>query len=68
MAFIYSKQRFKGIVGSVLPFQISACCGSLETVTLGVLIFANFSILQNLIGQKQRITLQTFKGKVIREN
>ena len=39
--------------------------------TLGVLIFAgtNFGeFLQNLIGQKQRISLQTFKGKQIREN
>ena len=39
--------------------------------TLGVLIFANFvnfTILQNLIGQKQRIALQIFKGKQIREN
>ena len=45
-----------------------------HAITLGVLIFAgtNFrefhDFLQRLIGQKQRIALQTFKGKIISEN
>ena len=30
--------------------------------------FANLAIFAKLVGEKQRITLKTFKGKVIREN
>ena len=45
----------------------------LKLHTLGVLIFADFANFasfakRNTVGQKRGITLQSFKGKIIREN